>query len=128
LEETMPICSATLASTHELPGTRFTELINPRVGARDTCVSRVEIAPGTPATPHEVTREEVFVILSGRARVTIDGVDGEAKAGDAVLVPANTLFAISNAGDQPLAAICCLPVGGQARLPGQDAFTPPWAQ
>lgn len=124
----MPICSAPLAATHELPGTRFTELINPRNGARDTCVWRVEIAPGTPATPHEVTREEVFTILAGRARVTIAGVEGEAHVGDAVLVPAHTPFAIGNAGDEPLIALCCQPVGGQARLPGQDAFTPPWAR
>ena len=124
----MPVLTAPITATHELGGTRFTALINPRSGAKDTSVWRVEIAPGTPATPHEVTREEVFVILSGRARVTIDGVEGEASPGDAVLVPANTPFAITSAGDQPLAALCCLPVGGQARLPGQGAFTPPWAE
>jgi len=124
----MPIQNGPQGATYELAGVRFSALVNPRCGAKDTSVWRVEIAPGTAATPHEVTREEVFVILSGRAKVIIDGVEGEARAGDAVLVPANTPFAISNAGDQPLAALCCLPVGGQARLPGEDAFTPPWAQ
>ena len=124
----MPVISAPTSPTHELPGTRFTALVGPRLGASDTSVWHVEVAPGTVPTPHEVTREEVFVILAGRARVTIDGVQSEAAAGDAVLVPAHTPFAIACASDTPLRALCCLPIGGQARLPGGEPFTPPWAQ
>jgi mannose-6-phosphate isomerase-like protein (cupin superfamily) len=124
----MPVISAPLDPTHEMHGSRFTALVNPRRGARDTSVWRVELAPRSTPTLHEVTREEVFVILSGTARVTIAGVESSASTGDAVLVPADTPFSIANAGDEPLRAICCLPVGGQARLPGAEPFTPPWAQ
>lgn len=124
----MPIFSAPASATHELPGARFTALVGPRGGASDTSVWRVEIEPGTAPTMHEVTREEVFVILAGRARVIIAGVECEAAAGDAVLVPAHTPFGIASASDAPMTAICCLPVGGQARLPNGEAFTPPWAQ
>lgn len=124
----MPVIAAPATATHELPGARFTALVGPRLGARDTSVWRVELAPGSQPTLHEVTREEVFVILAGRARVTLAGVESEASAGDAVLVPAATPFAIACAGDTPLSALCCLPIGGQARLPGGEPFTPPWAQ
>lgn len=124
----MPVIAAPATATHELPGARFTALVGPRLGARDTSVWRVELAPGSQPTLHEVTREEVFVILAGRARVTLAGVESEAGAGDAVLVPAATPFAIACAGDTPLSALCCLPIGGQARLPGGEPFTPPWAQ
>ncbi|HMJ15326.1 MAG TPA: cupin domain-containing protein [Polyangiaceae bacterium] len=123
----MPVIHAPDSPTHELPNARFTALVGPRLGARDTSVWRVELAAGGAPTLHEVTREEVFFILSGRARVTIDGVSSEASAGDAVLVPALTPFSIENAADAPLTALCCLPVGGQARLPGGEPFTPPWA-
>ena len=34
----------------------------------------MEIEPGTPATPHRLTREEVFVVLSGAA--TVEFADG----------------------------------------------------
>jgi hypothetical protein len=34
---------------------------------------------------------------------------------------------MSNPGDEPLLALACLPVGGQARI-GDQSFTPPWAQ
>jgi mannose-6-phosphate isomerase-like protein (cupin superfamily) len=123
----MPVISAPTSPTHELPGSRFTALVGPRVGASDTSVWRVELAPNAPPTLHALTREEVFVILAGRARVTIGGVQSEAAAGDAVLVPAHTPFAITCASDAPLRALCCMPVGGKARLPGGEPFTPPWA-
>lgn len=124
----MPVISAPGGPTHELPGSRFTALVGPRLGARDTSVWQVELSPGGTPTLHEVTREEVFVILAGRARVTIAGVQSEATPGDAVLVPAHTPFSIACAGDAALRALCCLPIGGQARLPGGEPFTPPWAQ
>ena len=124
----MPVIAAPASATHELPGTRFTALVGPRLGARDLSVWRVELTPGTRPTPHHVTREEVFVILAGRARVTLGGVQSEAGAGDAVLVPARMPFTIECAGEAPLSALCCLPIGGQAVLPGGEPFTPPWAQ
>ena len=77
--------------------------------------------------PHELTREEVFVVLSGRAAVRIGDRDQEAAVGDAIVVPAGVPFALAPAGDEPLRALCCLPVGGRARMPGGEPFTPPWA-
>lgn len=123
----MAVIPAPRDATHRLPGAQFTSLATPTRGSRDTSVWRVEIAPGTPATPHEVTREEVFVILSGRARVRIGDEHAEASPGDAIVVPPYTRFELSNAGEEPLCALCCLPVGGQARLHGGEPFTPPWS-
>lgn len=124
----MPVVAAPLAPTHELPGTRFTALVAPSTGSREICLWRVEIAPGTPATPHEVTREEIFLILSGQASVQIGEETVAAGTGAAVIVPANTRFAIANAGETALTMLACLPVGGQAKLPQGEPFTPPWAQ
>ena len=36
-------------------------------------------------------------------------------------------FALAPVGAEPLRALCCLPVGAQARMPGGEPFTPPWA-
>jgi mannose-6-phosphate isomerase-like protein (cupin superfamily) len=112
--------------THDLGATRFTSLATPSRGTTDTSVWVVEIDPGTPATPHSLTREEVFVVLSGRANVTIDGVPGVANASDAIVVPADVAFEITNLGETALRLLCCLPVGGQART-ADGTFTPPWA-
>ena len=67
-------------------------------------------------------------MLEGTASVRIAGNDGQAGAGDAIVVPAGAGFELANAGTGPLRLLCCLPVGGQARLADGSTFTPPWAQ
>lgn len=124
----MAVLLAPSAPTHTLGGAQFTSLATPNRGSTDTSVWRVAIAPGTPATPHALTREEVFIVLSGRAHVRLGDKTQEASAGDAIVVPPDTRFELSVLGDEPLNAICCFPVGGQACLADGTLFTPPWAQ
>jgi mannose-6-phosphate isomerase-like protein (cupin superfamily) len=88
----------------------------------------VEIAPGTPAVPHSLTREEVFVVLAGAAQVRIGDDDALAASGDAIVVPVQTPVEITAAGDEPVRLLCCMPVGGQASLADGTTFTPPWAE
>jgi mannose-6-phosphate isomerase-like protein (cupin superfamily) len=123
----MPVVPCPLAPTHELGGARFTSLATPSRGSSDTSVWRVEIAPGTPGTPHQVTREEVFVVLGGRAEVRLGDTVSSAGPGDAIVVPAGVRFTLSPEGDETLRALCCLPVGGQGKLADGEPFTPPWA-
>jgi quercetin dioxygenase-like cupin family protein len=124
----MAVLTAPTAPTHELGQARFTSLATPSRGSRETAVWRVEIAPGAPADLHSLTREEVFVVLEGEASVDIDGVSSCAHPGDAIVVPADVSFGLANEGDSPLRLLCCLPVGGQGRMPGGARFTPPWAE
>jgi len=124
----MPVLPAPLTATHTLDGARFTSLATPTRGSTDTSVWRVELAPGHPSTPHELTREEVFVVLSGQARVRLGDDVYEAAPGDAIVVPPNTRFEIEVAGSEPLHAICCMPVGGEARLLDGTTFPPPWSR
>ncbi len=123
----MTVIAAPLGPTHELPGTSFTSLATPGVGATETSVWKVAIAPGTAPTPHSLTRGEVFVVLRGTAAVRIDDRSEAAGAGDVIIVPADVTFELANGGDTPLEALCCMPVGGQARFAGGEPFTPPWA-
>ena len=124
----MAVITASATPTHNLPGARFTALATPSRGSAETSVWQVEIAPGTPATPHTLTREEILVILSGRADVRIGTHRAQAFPGDAVVVPRDTPFELANTLDEPLQALCCLPVGGQGRLSDGILFVPPWAQ
>lgn len=123
----MAVITAPTAPTHELAGARFTAPASPTRGSTDTSVWLVEIDPGTAPRPHEPTREEIFVVLSGSAAVQIGESHQTATVGDTIVVPAGVSFALAPDGGQPLRALCCLPVGGQARLPGEAPFTPPWA-
>lgn len=124
----MPILSSPAGATHEMHGARFTSLASPTSGSRETSMWTVELAPGAPATPHEVTREEIFLLLAGRAGVRIGEARGEAAQGDVIIVPPDTPFELSVVGEEPLRALVCLPVGGQARLADGTTFTPPWAR
>ena len=124
----MPVLTTPTAPTHQLEGTAFTSLATPSRGSTDTSVWTVEIAPGTPATPHRLTREEIFVVLAGNASVRLDRTTDTAAPGDAIVVPPDTDFALANAGDVPLRLLCCMPVGGRARLADGTVITPPWTQ
>ena len=124
----MAVIPAPAAPTHDLGGARFTSLATPSRGSTDSSVWRVEIDPDTPATPHRLTREEVFVVLSGRAQVRIDGRSAVADTGDVIVVPADVPFELAASGSERMRALCVFPVGGQAMLDDGEPFTPPWAE
>ncbi|MCB9748486.1 MAG: cupin domain-containing protein [Myxococcales bacterium] len=113
---------------HHMHGATFTPLASPRRGSQETSVWRVELAADAPATPHQVTREEIFVIEAGRVSVELGGERFEAGVGDVVVVPPATDFALAAIGGGLARALVCLPVGGQARLVDGTTFTPPWAE
>jgi quercetin dioxygenase-like cupin family protein len=124
----MSVLSGPKGPTHERPGASFTSLATPSRGSAETSVWVVELAPGTPGTPHQLTREEVFVVLEGSAEVHLDGAVSVAEPGDAIVVPPGTPFALAARGSRSLRAVCCMPVGGQGMLADGAAFTPPWAE
>jgi quercetin dioxygenase-like cupin family protein len=115
------------AAMFTLAGVVFAGLAAPSRGARETSAWQVRIQPGTLPTPHRLTREEILVATSGRALASIAGVHHDLVAGGAVIVPAETEFALSNPHDAPFEAVAILPVGGQARIGDEAPFTPPWA-
>jgi quercetin dioxygenase-like cupin family protein len=124
----MPIIHRPATHTHELESTRFTTLAAPSTGSQEASVWQVEIQPGTDPVPHELTREEVVVILSGTARASLNAKIDEVGAGGTIVIPADTPFSLTASGSEPLVALAYLPVGGQARIQDHEPFTPPWAQ
>ncbi len=123
----MALINAADAPTFALPGVTFTGLASPSRGSTENAVWRLSMAPGTAPRPHQLTREEIFVALAGRAEVTLAGQQHTLAAGGALVIPAGADFALSNPHDEPFEAVAVLPVGGQAMLPGEAPFVPPWA-
>ena len=123
----MPVIRAADAPTFDLPGIQFIGLAAPSRGATESAVWIVTIEPGTPGTPHQLTREEVIVAIEGTAKATVGGVEYELAAGGAVIVPARTDFSLANPYDTRFRAVAVLPVGAGATIAG-DTFIPPWAQ
>lgn len=109
-------------------GTSITAYASPTRGSESVCAWRVTLNPGASSPEHELTHGEVFIVLSGTARFEIEGRGHELGAGDAICVPSNTSFALSNNGVEPFTAICCMAAGGQARIGDGELFPIPWAQ
>ena len=123
----MPFIATADAPTFTLHGATFTGLSSPNRGATENAVWILTLHAGTPAVAHQLTREETFVGLEGRALARVGNKTHEVTAGSALVVPAYTEFEISNPDPAPFRAVVILPVGGQAMIADGAPFTPPWA-
>lgn len=129
----MPVLRAPSGPTHSVGEVLVTSLATPARGSAETSVWQVDVPPGAVGTPHSVTREEVLVVVTGAVVVELDGQELEVSAGDSVVVPVGSRFALSGSGrrdedgGQVARLLCALPVGGQARVGDGLPFTPPWA-
>lgn len=121
----MPVIAAN--PSHRLHGAEFTTLASPSLGAAETSVWRLSLSPAATPTEHSVTREEIFVILAGRGTAVLDGEAHALAPGHTLVLPPGVRFSLAASGPEPLEAVVCLPVGGQAVLPGGQPFTPSWA-
>jgi mannose-6-phosphate isomerase-like protein (cupin superfamily) len=74
-----------------------------------------------------MTREEIFLAVSGIGLVRIAGEERRLTPGDAFAVPPFTDFQLEAAGEAPFEAVVVLPVGGRAVIEGQPSFAPPWS-
>jgi mannose-6-phosphate isomerase-like protein (cupin superfamily) len=74
--------------------------------APDHKVKRLVVHPGKRLSYQRHTkRAEHWFIVSGRARVTLDGVDTELAAGEAIDIPRESAHRIGNAGSTDLVLV-----------------------
>jgi quercetin dioxygenase-like cupin family protein len=109
-------------------GTLITGYGSPSRGSESVAAWRVTLDPGAASPVHRLTHDEVFIVLTGEARFDVEDRRHHVGPGDAICVPPQTAFALSNAGAETMTAICCMAAGGQARIGDGDAFSIPWAQ
>lgn len=114
------------AVQHRLHGSVFHSYVSPSAGSAELCAWRLEIAGGTAGVRHRVGREEVFLLLSGRIRVYLDGVVEEMAAGDVLRVPVGSEFGIES--DEDAEAWVTTSVGMEATLPDGSVISPPWVR
>ena len=63
------------------------------------CIFAVDFKPGQGPRLHRHPYEELFVVLDGLARFTVDGREHDVAGGRVVVVPANTPHRFHNAGE-----------------------------
>jgi len=125
----MPVVRRSTAPTFSAPhgGATFIGLAAPSRGSKETSAWQVTLPPHEPGLEHSLDHEEVFVVLSGRLEVTLDGDTHEVGAGDAIIAPAHQTLSLANPFDEPASAVAILPVGARGRIGDGEPFTPPWA-
>jgi quercetin dioxygenase-like cupin family protein len=85
----------------QAPGIRRTDLQEHdlSIPGRMVVQNRVELGPEAPAVRHKHPGEEVIYVLQGTLEYAIDGQPPKAySAGDALMVPAETVHAVRNVG------------------------------
>ena len=81
------------------------ELVGADHGGLGACIIFVDAPPGSGPSLHTHPYEEVLVVLDGEATVTAGERELVARAGDVVIVPADTPHAFTNTGAGPLRQI-----------------------
>jgi mannose-6-phosphate isomerase-like protein (cupin superfamily) len=121
------VTRASEAETFELPGLRFTSLAAPRLGSDQICLWQLNVDAGLDsAQAHTLDRDEVFVVIEGRVRLTPEGA--ELAAGEAAIVPAGSPIQLANAGEGPAVLHVAIQAGFAATMAdGTPVGTPPWA-
>jgi mannose-6-phosphate isomerase-like protein (cupin superfamily) len=123
----MHVTRASDAETFELPGVRFTSLAAPRLGSDQICLWQLNVDAGLDSPQaHTLDRDEVFVVIEGRVRLTPEGA--ELEAGDASIVPAWSPIQLTNASEVPAVLHVAIQAGFSATMAdGTPVGTPPWA-
>ena len=81
------------------------ELVGADHGGLGACLIFVDAPPGGGPSLHQHTYEEVLIFLEGQATVVAGDRELVARAGDIVIVPADTPHAFTNTGRGPLRQI-----------------------
>ncbi|MDT7725152.1 MAG: hypothetical protein QOI21_1728 [Actinomycetota bacterium] len=123
----MTLATLSEAPTIENAGFVFRPLAVPSRGSRELAIWALEVAPGAQSDAHTASREEVFLLRSGRISVEVGDEVHEPAPGDAVIAPPDTHLRLRNPGSEPAVLTVCTSKGIQGRLNGQT-ISPPWAQ
>jgi len=90
-----------ITNPRQVPGIDRTDLQEHdlSVPGRIVIQNRVEISPDAPAFRHRHPGEEVIYVLEGQLEYSIDGQSPRTyTAGDALMVPAETVHSVRNVG------------------------------
>src|SRR5215831_18210005 len=95
----MPAVTSDDAPIFDTGGATITGLAAPSRGSRETSAWRVRLRADQPSPRHSLDREELFIVLSGAVTAQYDDGDETVSAGGALIIPADTEFAIVARGE-----------------------------
>jgi mannose-6-phosphate isomerase-like protein (cupin superfamily) len=90
-------------------GSEIRELMHPAAQAvRNQSLAEAVVGPGQTTRLHRHRRsEELYHIVAGTGRMTLDAETFAVNPGDTVCIPPGTPHCIANTGAVPLRILCC---------------------
>ena len=94
-------------------GSEIRELLAHRNSCiRQQSLAEARVQPGAKTTPHyHPLTEEIYYILEGTGRMSIDEEVREVGPGDAIAIPPGAVHTIVNTGGETLKFLCCCAPG-----------------
>ncbi|CAL9489741.1 cupin [Streptomyces sp. DH-12] len=124
----MNVVSESEQRTTKTPAGSMFGLAAPSQGSAEVSTWRVELGADAVTPVHIIDREQVWMPLSGEFEVEVEGKTEQAKAGQAVIIPAGAVRQLKAVGG-PAEALVAMAVGGKAMMPGSEDKIPlPWAE
>ncbi|MFJ8182678.1 cupin domain-containing protein [Streptomyces sp. NPDC096105] len=124
----MNVVSESEQRTTKTPAGSMFGLAAPSQGSAEVSTWRVELGADAVTPVHIIDREQVWMPLSGEFEVEVEGRTEQAKAGQAVIIPAGAVRQLKAVGG-PAEALVAMAVGGKAMMPGSEDKIPlPWGE
>jgi quercetin dioxygenase-like cupin family protein len=124
----MPVIRATEGTEHQIHGVTFTGYANSGTGSAELCAWNCRVPAGQSGVEHRISGEEVFLVLSGAPRISLDGEATDLAPGDVAVAPAGCLLRLDNPGSQHSDIWVTARAGLKAHLPDGTEMAPPWAR
>jgi mannose-6-phosphate isomerase-like protein (cupin superfamily) len=110
-----------------LPGIVHQTVAGPEQGVKSLEVWIETISPGAGTPPHRHDCEEVFIILGGSGRVTIEGQDSDFGPDATIIVPPGVVHQVVNSGSEDLFFVVVLGMApARATTPEGEPIPLPW--
>lgn len=123
----MTVTRSADAVVHAMHGSTFTSFVAPSSGSEQLCAWQLDVPAATTGMEHQVTHEEVLLVLDGELHATVDGAVSTARTGDVLRVPAGSRFRADTAGSH-LRAWVVTSVGLEAITGDGQRIAPPWTR
>lgn len=123
----MPVIRSTEGTEHRMHGAVFTAYANSGTGSAELCAWTTRLPAGQTGAGHRISKEEIFLVLEGAPRLTVDNQETALAPGDVAVAPAGSTLRLDNPGAHDALIWATTSTGLSAQLPDGTEITPPWA-
>lgn len=124
----MPVERAADHPTFEIGGNAVTSLAAPQRGSDESALFRIDLPAGGGLPPHRHDHFDVFTVTTGTGTMHLDDEATEIVAGDAVVVPPDTVHWLEAGADGASIVVTMLPGTKLIREDDGSVTVPPWVR